>query len=125
MSVHDGLALKGNGKTPANYSKLLMSAGSSLKGFTTGSLEYDSYIVDSSKRYNIDPLLIYAQMHQESSFKLKAHPTKALGLMQLMPAKRARRSALRIYNPRRISKGQPYSAGCLTFNGDVVYSLRL
>ena len=64
-----------------------MAAGKSLGGFTTGDALIDSYIVDSSLRYNIDPLLIYSQMHQESSFKLKATSYKgASGLMQLMPA---------------------------------------
>jgi hypothetical protein len=126
MSVNDGLALKENSKASANYSKLLMSAGSSLKGFTTGSLEYDAYIVDSSKRYNIDPLLIYAQMHQESSFKLKATSYKgASGLMQLMPATARRFGVTEIYNPRQnIEAGVKYMRWLLnTFNGDVVLAL--
>ena len=125
MSVQDGLALKNSAKA-ANYSKLLMAAGSSLKGFTTGSLEYDSYIVDSSKRYNIDPLLIYAQMHQESSFKLKATSYKgASGLMQLMPATARRFGVTQIYNPRQnIEAGIKYMRWLLdTFNQDVALAL--
>ena len=54
----------------------------SLGNFTTDDGKIDSYILDSSRRYNIDPLLIYAQMHQKSSFKLKALSYKgASGLM--------------------------------------------
>jgi soluble lytic murein transglycosylase-like protein len=125
MNVRDGLALKELGKG-ANYSKFTMSNGSSLKGFTTGNVEYDSYIVDSSKRYGIDPLLIYAQMHQESSFKLKATSYKgASGLMQLMPATARRFGVTEIYNPRQnIEAGVKYMRWLLnTFNGDVVLAL--
>ena len=125
LNVQDGLALKGNSKI-ANYSKFTMSTGSSLKGFTTGNVEYDSYIVDSSKRYGIDPLLIYAQMHQESSFKLKATSYKgASGLMQLMPATARRFGVTEIYNPRQnIEAGIKYMRWLLdTFKGDVVLAL--
>ncbi len=125
MSVQDGFSLKDRMKT-ANHSKFTMAAGSGLKGFTTGSAEYDSYIVDSSKRYSIDPLLIYAQMHQESSFKLKATSYKgASGLMQLMPATARRFGVTEIYNPRQnIEAGIKYMRWLLdTFNGDVVLAL--
>jgi hypothetical protein len=125
MSVHDGLALKGNAGA-AKHSKFLMASGAGLKGFTTGISEYDSYIVDSSKRYGIDPLLIYAQMHQESSFKLKATSYKgASGLMQLMPATARRFGVTQIYNPKQnIEAGVRYMRWLLdTFNGDVVLAL--
>ena len=84
MNVTEGLADREMPR--AEYNKLRMSTGTQLKGFTTGDLLIDSYIVDSSRRYGIDPLLIYSQMHQESSFKLRATSNKgASGLMQLMP----------------------------------------
>jgi soluble lytic murein transglycosylase-like protein len=77
-----------------------------MKGFTTGNALYDSYIVDSSRRYGIDPLLIYAQMHQESSFKLKALSHKgASGLMQLMPATARRLGVTNIYDPKQNIEG--------------------
>ncbi len=125
MTVKDGLALKDVAKT-VNQSRFSMIVGSSLKGFTTGSNEYDSYIIESSKRYNIDPLLIYAQMHQESSFKLKATSYKgASGLMQLMPATARRFGVTEIYNPRQnIEAGVKYMRWLLnTFNQDVVLAL--
>ena len=49
-----------------------MATGKHLKGYSTGDPLIDSYIVESSGRYSIDPLLIYSQMSQESSFKLRA-----------------------------------------------------
>ena len=121
MSVQDGLAAK-----TAAYTKMTMGSTAGLKGFTTGSLEIDSYIVDSSRRYNIDPLLIYSQMHQESSFKLKATSYKgASGLMQLMPATARRFGVTDIYEPKQnIDAGVKYMRWLLdTFGGDVVLAL--
>src|ERR1044072_2578278 len=46
-----------------------MTASKSLDGFTTGDPKIDSFIVESGARNGIDPVLIYALMHQESSFK--------------------------------------------------------
>ena len=125
MSVQDGLSFKNTAQT-VNYSKFLMSAGNSLGNFTTGDSVIDSYIVDSCKRYNVDPLLIYAQMHQESSFKLKATSYKgARGLMQLMPGTAARFGVSDIYNPKQnIEGGVKYMRWLLdTFGGDVVLAL--
>lgn len=122
MSVSDGYGVK----TSQTYAKINMSSGRSLGGFTTGDAKIDSYIVDSSKRYNIDPLLIYAQMHQESAFKLKATSYKgASGLMQLMPATARRFGVTSIYDPKQnIDAGVKYMRWLLdTFNGDVILAL--
>ncbi|MBP6002646.1 MAG: lytic transglycosylase domain-containing protein [Pyrinomonadaceae bacterium] len=90
----------------AEVTRLIMAAGSGMKGFTTGDSVIDAYIVDSSRRYNIDPLLIYAQMHQESSFKLRATSYKgASGLMQLMPATARRLGVTNIYEPKQNIEG--------------------
>lgn len=124
MAVEDGIGSK-NSKN-ANSVKMTMGTGTALRGFTTGSLEIDAYIVESSKRYNIDPLLIYAQMHQESSFKLKATSYKgASGLMQLMPATARRFGVTNIYDPKQnIDAGVRYMRWLLnTFGGDVVLAL--
>jgi hypothetical protein len=112
----------------ANYSanKLTMGSSAGMKGFTTGSPVFDSYIVDSSRKYGIDPLLIYAQMHQESSFKLKALSHKgASGLMQLMPGTARRLGVTDIYDPRQnIEGGVKYMRMLLDmFNGDVNLAL--
>jgi len=125
QSVSDGLASR-EGATPVNVTKLTMGTSKELKGFTTGDLVIDSYIVDSSRRYNIDPLLIYSQMHQESTFKLRAiSPKGASGLMQLMPGTARRFGVEKIYDPKQnIEGGVRYMRFLLdTFNGDVVLAL--
>ncbi len=125
MTVQDGLGTKNN-TANVNSIKLAMGTNNGMGGFTTGSLEYDSYIVESSKRYGIDPLLIYSQMHQESSFKLKATSYKgASGLMQLMPATARRFGVTSIYDPKQnIDAGVKYMRWLLnTFGGDVVLAL--
>ena len=113
-----------------NYSlprtKLMMSFGTSLDDFTTGDAIVDSYIVDSCIRNGIDPLLIYSQMHQESSFKPKAISNKgARGLMQLMPATAIRFGVTDIYNPRQnIEGGVKYMRWLMdTFGNDVNLAL--
>ena len=123
-SVSDGLGLRDAVTVPVT--KLAMGSGSHLKGFTTGNVLHDSYIVDSSRRYGLDPLLIYAQMHQESSFKIRATSHKgASGLMQLMPATARRFGVTQIYDPKQnIDAGVKYMRWLLdTFSGDVVLAL--
>lgn len=124
MGVSEGLADSELTSTAGN--KLTMGSGGGMKGFTTGSPIYDAYIVDSSRRHNIDPLLIYSQMHQESSFKLKAlSPKGASGLMQLMPATARRLGVTNIYDPKQnIEGGVKYMRMLLDmFGQDVVLAL--
>ena len=121
-NVADGLSLKQS----VSYGKLSMAAGNSMGAFTTGDAIIDSYIVDSSRRYKIDPLLIYAQMHQESGFKLKAMSYKgARGLMQLMPGTAIRFGVTDIYNPKQnIEAGIKYMRWLLDkFGGDISLAL--
>ena len=111
---------------PFVYTKMAMAMGKTMGGFTTGDATIDSYIIESSMRYNIDPLLIYSQMHQESSFKLKATSNKgARGLMQLMPATAIRLGVTDIYNPKQnIEGGIKYMRWLLDkFGGDVNLAL--
>ena len=125
VAVSDGLAQR-ESVTTFGSTKLAMGSSSHLKGFTTGNPAHDSYIVESSRRYNLDPLLIYAQMHQESSFKIRATSHKgASGLMQLMPATARRFGVTSIYDPRQnIDAGVKYMRWLLdTFKGDVVLAL--
>ena len=123
-AVTDGLAIREAAAPSAT--RLMMGSSTHLKGYTTGNPLHDSYIVESSRRYNIDPLLIYAQMHQESSFKLRATSHKgASGLMQLMPATARRFGVTSIYDPKQnIDAGVKYMRWLLdTFNQDVVLAL--
>jgi soluble lytic murein transglycosylase-like protein len=98
----------------------------SLGDFTTGDPVIDRYIVESSARYNIDPLLILAQMKQESMFKQKATSHKgASGLMQLMPATARRFGVTNIYEPQQnIDAGVKYMRWLLNkFDGDLNLAL--
>jgi soluble lytic murein transglycosylase-like protein len=127
MSVSEGLADR-DGARPASFNgSFKLAAGSaSLKGFSTGDVVVDSYIVDSSRRYGIDPLLIYSQMHQESTFKPRALSYKgASGLMQLMPATARRLGVTNIWDPKQnIDGGVKYMRMLLDmFGGDVSLAL--
>ena len=122
QSVSDGLASREAGLT----TKLVMGTSTQLKGFTTGDAVVDSYIVDSSRRYGIDPLLIYSQMHQESTFKSRAiSPKGARGLMQLMPGTAHRFGVENIFDVKQnIEGGVKYMRWLLdTFNGDLNLAL--
>jgi hypothetical protein len=126
MNVTEGLGLASREVPRVETNKLLMGTASHMKGFTTGNPVIDSYIVDSSRRYSIDPLLIYAQLHQESSFKLRALSYKgASGLMQLMPATARRLGVTNIYDPKQnIEGGVKYMRMLLNmFSGDVNLAL--
>lgn len=120
-SMTDSFALR-----DAVRSRLVMGTGNQLKGFTTGNAIVDSYILDSSRRYAIDPLLVYSQMHQESTFKPTAiSPKGARGLMQLMPGTARRFGVTNIYDARQnIEGGVKYMRWLLdTFGGDVTLAL--
>ncbi len=103
-----------------------MAASRSLDGFTTGNATIDSYIVEAAARHGVDPVLIYATMHQESSFKQRAlSPKGASGLMQLMPGTARRFGVTNIFDPRQnIEGGTRYMRFLLnSFDGDVALAL--
>lgn len=98
----------------------------SLSGFTTGNATVDSYILDSGHRNSVDPLLLYAIMHQESTFKARAMSNKgARGLMQLMPGTAVRFGVTSIWDPQQnIEGGTRYMRFLLDkFEGDVQLAL--
>lgn len=98
----------------------------SLGDFTTGNATVDGFIVESSKRNSVDPLLIYSIMHQESSFKQRAMSHKgARGLMQLMPGTAARFGVRNIWDPKQnIEGGVRYMRFLLDlFGGDIKLAL--
>jgi len=102
------------------------TAPGTLAGFTTGNPTVDSYIVDSGRRNSVDPLLLYAIMHQESTFKPGAMSNKgARGLMQLMPGTAVRFGVTSIWDPKQnIEGGTRYMRFLLDkFNGDVQLAL--
>lgn len=120
-ALSDGYGTSGYLRT-----RLVMGSGNSLRGFTTGNPLYDKLIEEASRRHRIDPLLIYAQMHQESSFKPTARSHKgAAGLMQLIPATARRFGVTKIYDPKQnIDAGVLYMRWLLDlFDQDVVLAL--
>jgi hypothetical protein len=103
-----------------------MNWAGTLSGFTTGDATVDSYILDSGRRNSVDPLLLYAIMHQESTFKPRAMSNKgARGLMQLMPGTAQRFGVASIWDPRQnIEGGSRYMRFLLDmFDGDVKLAL--
>jgi Transglycosylase SLT domain len=102
-----------------------MNVGTSLEGFTTGNSEVDTFIVESGKRNSVDPVLLYAIMHQESTFKQGAiSPKGARGLMQLMPPTARRFGVTNIFNPKQnIEGGARYMRFLLDLFKDVNLAL--
>ena len=102
-----------------------MNVGNALEGFTTGNSDVDSFIVESGKRNSVDPVLLYAIMHQESTFKQGAiSPKGARGLMQLMPPTARRFGVTNIFNPRQnIEGGARYMRFLLDLFKDVNLAL--
>jgi soluble lytic murein transglycosylase-like protein len=92
---------------PATFTRLTnMATSRSLDGFTTGDANVDNFIVESGNRNGVDPVLLYAIMHQESTFKPRAiSPKGARGLMQLMPGTAARYGVTNIFDPRQNIEG--------------------
>ena len=77
-----------------------------LRGFTTGNAQIDALLVEAGLRYGDDPMLLYALMHQESAFRIRAvSPKGALGVMQLMPGTAARFGVLNPFDPRQNIEG--------------------
>jgi soluble lytic murein transglycosylase-like protein len=103
-----------------------MAVSRSLDSFTTGNANVDGLIVESGTRNGVDPVLLYAIMHQESTFKQRAvSPKGARGLMQLMPGTAARYGVTNIFDPRQnIEGGARYMRFLLDlFDGDVELAL--
>lgn len=114
---------------PFNYELSRQITSDSIKPlemFTTGNTAVDGFIRDSGVRNGVDPVLIYAIMHQESAFKPTAVSNKgARGLMQLMPGTAARFGVRNIFEPREnIEGGAKYMRFLLdSFDGDVALAL--
>lgn len=126
VSTRPSAALRTSDASYAPSASQTMSVGKSLNGFSTGDASVDGFIVDSGTRNGVDPVLLYAIMHRESSFKRTAvSPKGARGLMQLMPGTAARFGVSNIFDPRQnIEGGARYVRFLLDmFDGDVRLAL--
>ncbi len=106
--------------TPTIYVAPAVSAtANSLGGYTTGNANVDRFIMESGARHGVDTRLLYAIMHQESSFKPRALSNKgAAGLMQLMPGTAARFGVRDRYDPQQsIDGGTKYMRWLLNYFG--------
>lgn len=91
-------------------------------------IKYESYVEEASKKYDLDPALIYSIIKTESNFRsnVKSHK-EAHGLMQLLPstadwiAKREKIKKYELSDPRdNIMLGSAYFRYLLDkTNGDV------
>lgn len=98
----------------------------SLGKLTTGDPLIDGYIIAAGLKHGVDPKLIYAVMHQESTFKKNAvSPKGACGYMQLMPATARRFGVTDIFDPQQnIDAGTRYLRFLLDlFDNDVELAL--
>lgn len=106
-----------DGAGPASYDQ---------RGFTTGHHGLDELIVSTAGRYELDPLLIYLVMREESGFNHRAvSRVGARGLMQLMPATARRLGIRNIHNPiENVDGGTRYLRQLIErFDGDVNLAL--
>ncbi len=120
-------------KEPSYFSTLnsrsysdMPSSPSSSSSIGSGNNLYDHYILESAKRHGVDPGLLKAMMHTESSFNPNARsPVGAQGLMQLMPATARRFSVVNAWNPAENIEGAAKYVAWLSrrFNGKVEHIL--
>lgn len=94
--------------------------------FTTGHRGLDQLIVHNAIKYDVNPLLIFLLMKQESGFNQRAlSPVGARGLMQLMPGTALRLGVRNINDPvENVDAGTRYLKTLIQmFNGDVNLAL--
>ena len=94
--------------------------------FTTGNRGLDQLIVHNAIKYDVNPLLIYLLMRQESGFNHRAvSRVGARGLMQLMPETALRLGVRNINDPiENVDAGTRYLKDLIRmFNGDVNLAL--
>ena len=94
--------------------------------FTTGHRGLDQLIASSAAKNDLDPLLVYFVMREESGFNHRAvSRAGARGLMQLMPATARRLGVRNIHDPREnVEAGARYLRDLVgRFSGDVRLAL--
>jgi soluble lytic murein transglycosylase-like protein len=94
--------------------------------FTTRHAGLDQLIAFNATRHNVDPLLIYLVMQQESGFNHRAvSRVGARGLMQLMPGTARQLGVRNIHDPvENVAAGTRYLKNLLQrFSGDINLAL--
>ena len=94
--------------------------------FSTGNSSLDALIAQNAVKHDLNPLLIYCLMRQESGFNLRAvSRVGARGLMQLMPDTARRFGVRNIHDPvENMGAGTRYLKFLLNlFNGNVNLAL--
>ncbi|MBK9706033.1 MAG: lytic transglycosylase domain-containing protein [Acidobacteria bacterium] len=102
-----------------------MPAGGSLR-YSTGHRGLDQLILYNSVKHDVDPMLIYFVMREESAFNHRAvSRVGARGLMQLMPGTARRLGVRNINDPvENVDAGTRYLRTLLEmFDGDVNLAL--
>lgn len=94
--------------------------------FTTGHAGLDQLILGSARKHQLDPLIIYLVMRQESGFNHRAvSRAGARGLMQLMPATARRLGVRNIHDPvENVEAGSRHLKSLIElYEGDVNLAL--
>ncbi|QQS49563.1 MAG: lytic transglycosylase domain-containing protein [Acidobacteriota bacterium] len=94
--------------------------------FSTGHQGLDQLIVYAGAKYQVDPLLIYLVMREESGFNYRAvSRVGARGLMQLMPDTARRLGVRNIHDPvENVEAGTRYLRSLIDmFGGDMNLAL--
>lgn len=114
-----------NGTTPSKIINLDRDAIESGDHYSLGNVRlksaaYKATIEAACKKYNVDPALVRAVVHAESSFNPNAvSPVGAAGLMQLMPATANRFGVKNRFDPdQSINGGVEYLGFLLNLFGE-------
>ena len=100
MPIKKKIIKSKDGKTRVKYSVTISMLPDHLE---TRAKRFKNNVVDQSKRFGIDPAMVLAIMHTESSFNPKARsPVPAYGLMQLVPKSGARDAYLYVYKKDKL-----------------------